>query len=133
MAYATRELVSSITQAAKKRFWPTSIQVKSFKNIALGPTLAVGTPIAFDTSTLNWVVWAQAGTNGTNQIRGFVWPDDVKLDATNEVMGQVMMAGKLDYADVVLPAGETDPNLKLELQDNLRQFGFHVEGLPEVR
>ena len=136
MTLDANELFKSTTYAAKLRFYPApqAIKPRKFKNVALGPTLAVGTPVAYDTSTNNWVVWAQAGTNEANLIKGFVWPDPIVLHATNEMIGNVMIMGSLHRADVVLPVGETSGNLDAALQDKIiKEQGFIVEGLPKTR
>lgn len=73
----------------------------------------------------------QAGKDQSG-VRGFVWPDEVVLDADEEVLGQVMLAGRVHYADIVLPAGETESVLKADLQNNARSLGLIIQGLEEV-
>lgn len=135
MALDANELFKTTTYAAKKRFYPApqGVKPKKFKNVALGPTLKAGSAVAYDTSTNNWVVWTQAGINETNLIKGFVWPDDIVLHATNEVIGNVMIMGSLHRADVELN-GETSNNMDAALQDKvIKEQGFIVEGLPRTR
>lgn len=132
MALGPNELFTSNTPAAKLRVFSTSTQPKTF---AVGSvTLPKATPVVFDTVSKTWKVWANAGANETDLIRGFLWPDELKLDAADEVLGQVMMAGRIHAKDVALPAGETQPNLDAALQSGLRErTGIIVEGLVEFR
>jgi len=65
-------------------------------------TLAKLTPVAFNTSTLQWVPWDADGANSTDAIRGFVWPDALTLDASDEVIGNILREGLVHFGD--LPA-----------------------------
>ena len=133
MALEPNELFASNTVGPDLRFFPEagSIQPKTFAAGAI--TLLKGTPIAFDSVALTWKIWEDSGANETGIIRGFVWPDDVKLEAGGEVLGQVFMKGRLHAADVVLPAGELQAGLDANLQLGLRERGFIVEGLEKFR
>lgn len=73
----------------------------------------------------------QAGKDQSG-VRGFVWPDEVVLDSDEEVLGQVLIEGRVHYGDIVLPAGETESVLKADLQDNARSLGLIIQGLEEV-
>lgn len=73
----------------------------------------------------------QAGKDQSG-VRGFIWPDDVVLDSDEEVLGQVMLEGIVHYDDIVLPAGEVEATLKLELQDHARDRGLTIQGLIQV-
>lgn len=128
MAFGDNELFTSNTPANKLRVFSRSTQPKTFAVGAV--TLLKSTPVAFDTVSNTWKVWANAGANEVNLIRGFVWPDDIVLDAADEVLGQVMLAGRIHAADVALPAGETQNNLDAALKAGLRErTGIIVEGL----
>lgn len=128
MAFGDNELFTSNTEVPKLRIFSKSTQPKTFAVGAV--TFAPGTPVAFDTATATWKVWADAGINGNDLIRGFVWPDPVVLDAADEVLGQVMLAGRIHADDVVLPGGETQNNLDAALAGGLRErTGIIVEGL----
>lgn len=78
-------------------------------------------------------VEAGASANGTNVIRGFVWPDAITLDSDEEVLGQVLVAGTVHYDDIALPSGETIPSLQTACRSGLRERGIHVQGLSQVR
>lgn len=128
MALQPNELFTSNTEAAKLRIFSTSTQPKGFAAGAV--TLAKGIPVAFDTVAAFWKVWANAGGNETNLIRGFVWADDIVLAAGGEVIGNVMLAGRIHAADVGLPAGENQGDLDAALAAGLRErTGIIVEGL----
>lgn len=42
----------------------------------------------------------QAGANGTGVLQGFVWPEDITLSSTGEVLGCVMTSGMFHVDDV---------------------------------
>ena len=108
------------------RVYSTSTQPKTF---AQGSgTLAKATPVAKHTTTGHWHVWDNGGANGLNVIGGFVWSDDIALDSDEEVIGNVMMSGRIHYGDIVLPAGEMESDLKTALSA-AREKGFIIEGL----
>lgn len=75
----------------------------------------------------------QAGVTGPGEVRGFVWPDEIVLDSDEQVLGQVMLAGRVHYDDLVLPAGETESVFKTALRDGPRALGLIIEGLDAVR
>ena len=132
MALQPNELFTSNTEAAKLRIFSTSTQPKTFAAGAV--KLLKGIPVAFDTVAKFWKVWADAGANETDLIRGFVWADDIQLEAGGEVLGNVMLAGRIHAADVPLPGGETQPNLDAALQSGVRErTGIIIEGLAEFR
>ncbi len=133
MAIQKPQLFSSITAAARGRFYPKAVRTKKFAAVGGAPLLAVGTPVAYDTSTSTWKAWANAGSNGVNTIRGFVWPDPIQLHATDEVIGVVFWRGEIHRDDVVLPGGETQNNLDTALKaPGMRAQGIDVEGLAGV-
>lgn len=132
MAYNPNELVVNGTpRAGAKPAAATHIHPVTFA--AGSGTLAIGTPVAFNTSTGFWVVWASGGANGTGTIAGFVWPDAVTLDADEEVLGNIMFTGDIHYSAIVLPAGQTENNLKASLRTDCRTRGLIVQGLDQVR
>jgi len=131
MALNPNELFSSASVAALKRVEAKTIQPKTFASGS--GTLAALTPVAFNTSTGFWVVWTNGGANGTGTIKGFVWPDAVVLDSDEEVLGNVLLEGKIHYADIALPDGETAANLKGALRDGPRSLGIIIQGLDQVR
>lgn len=134
MATKKPELFSSAPGVGSGlRAWPTSLQPKLF---ATGSgTLAKLTPVAFNTSTKQWVPWDQDGTNGTDTIRGFLFPDKVTLDGGEEVIAQVMLNGKVHFDD--LPgATDVDPNATAagwnQALRDAQNWGLILEGIPSA-
>lgn len=103
--------------------------VRTFSEAAGGPTLKIATPVYRDTADANqWKVW----TN-TQLIEGFVAHADVVLDASDQVLGNVMLVGDIHRDDVILPSGETQGNLDTALRaTTLRDRGILVRGLDQV-
>lgn len=136
MAYATNEQFSSengpgsgLRVIADEN---GGIQVKS---LAAGSgTLAPLTALAFNTSTNSWQVFDADGSNGTDEIKGFLWPDEVTLDGSDEVMAQVLMAGQVHYDDIPLVSGSYNQSeLAAALKSAARPLGLRIQGLAEVR
>ncbi len=75
--------------------------------------------------------------DGVDVISGFIWPDSIVLDdsgvGNEDVMGQVVLAGRIHYDDIVLPAGESQNTLDAALQDGPRDKGLFIYGLEGVR
>lgn len=135
MALDPREVYASTTQGAAKRIYPTALHVKEF---ATGTgTLQPGTVVAFNSSTLKWVPWANAGANDTGTPRAIVWPEAIVLKAGSEVNGVLLMAGRVHASDLLDQAtGDLSANLIAALRvgtTSLRQFGILVDGLTQIR
>lgn len=81
------------------------------------------------------IATSTAGVAGTGKdvIRGFVWPEAIVTDATNSVIGCVLIEGEVHYDDIVLPSGESAATLKEALRSGCRDRGLHIMGLGEVR
>lgn len=76
---------------------------------------------------------AGTATYGLNLIRGFVWPEEITLDATNQVQGQVMISGRipLRYITDTVDAGDVAA-LEAELKRNALDRGIIVEDLVNI-
>ena len=94
-------------------------------------TLAPLTAVAFNSSTNKWGVWATGGSNDTATIRGFVWPDPVVLDSDEEVLGQIMVKGRLHIDDVPAVGGTAD-QIKTALRATALARGFIIDGLTQA-
>jgi hypothetical protein len=98
-------------------------------------TLAKLTPVAFNTSTLQWVPFDEGGSNGTGTIRGFVWPDAVVLDGSDEVIGNIMLAGKVHFDDLpvrtTVDANGTAAGWNAALRA-AQDYGLIVESVPSA-
>lgn len=134
MAIEPVELHAKYTKAALPTIEPDERGqlTKVYANSAGAELLAVGTPLAVNTTTNKWVLWDSDGTNGTDTIRGFVYPDAVQLHATNDVIAPVFVRGVIKYDAIVLPAGEAENDLKAALRVGLKDLGIDVQGLDGV-
>ncbi len=66
----------------------------------------------------------------SNRIDGFLWPDDITLDSDEEILGQVMLTGRIHEGDIPIIAGYTKPQLDAALKSGqVRDSGIIVEGL----
>jgi hypothetical protein len=116
------------------RVWPLTIQPKLF---ATGSgTLAKLTPVAFDTTAKQWKPWDQTGgAAGQDTIRGVVWPDAITLNGSDEVIGQVMLEGKVHFDDLPaatdVDASATAAGWNQALRD-AQSWGLIVEGIPSA-
>lgn len=132
MAYsANQQFQSANGKGSGLRAFPDSVQPKTFASGS--GTLAALTPVAFNTSTSKWVIYASGGANGTGTISGFVWPDAVVLDGSNEVLGNVMLGGRIHLDDIPIVSGYTLAQLKASLISDARSRGFIIEGLADFR
>lgn len=114
-----------------------------FDGEAGGPTLPRNCPVAYNTSLNLWVPWTKAGSNDTATIRGFVWPADITLDASDEVIGTILVEGTLNVGDCTTDeiiaacngSAVTRGDIEGAIQSNdpsLRSLGIFIEGLDEV-
>lgn len=132
-----RELATSdVTFPKVKRMAPDgspgSVLRKRFAVDGSAREMSAGYPVAFNTSTGLWTPWASAGSNNTNKIRGFIYPDSLTLSDTLEEVGQVLTRGIIHRDDVVLPSGEIQADLDTALKANLREIGLTIEGLDGI-
>lgn len=132
MAFDPNELLTEATGIGSGlRVMSTSTQAKTFSGgTALIAKLTAVTLVA---ATGEWLVWDGGGVGELGEIRGFAWSDDIQLVSGSEVIGNVMMAGRVHYDDVLRinvtegsfgTAGELDTALQ-----GARDLGFIVEGM----
>lgn len=145
MTYADNELYSSTDKGdTSKRVDAEAIQPKTFASGSgddVDPEigLPVLTPLAVNSSTHKWVPWDANGANDTDTIRGFLWPDKLVLDDTDDMIANVLMRGKIHYDDVLAAveerAVEVEADLLTELQNSstLRTLGILVYGLASIQ
>jgi len=109
-------------------------------------------PVVFDDTALMWKPLAHNGAAATGSIRGFVWPEAITLDGSDEVLGVIMVEGEMNYGDCSTAAIRTacgsisEANLKTALrngqehdvlgagdpikdQPSLRELGINVTGV----
>lgn len=126
MALADNELFSENSVPALKRARADHVIPARF---ALGVgTIAVLQAVAYDTALGYWAPWDANGANGRDVIGGFLWDHEITLDADEEVLGVVMVAGEVHVDDIELGV-ETLADLKLALADDARQRNLHIQGL----
>lgn len=72
--------------------------------------------------------------NGMNEIDGFVWYDEVTLNASGEVVGNVFMGGRILYSSIpaAVSGVYTENQLKAALRDGMRAKNIIIEGLDGV-
>lgn len=136
MAIEKQNLLSERTQDAYPRIRPSdepgAVQTRTFTE-NLG-TIPVGTPLVFDAAVGNAGQvrpWLDADT--ALPIIGFVYPRDVVTDASNEVLGTVMMKGRISIEDILVASTQTDATLIAQLKKpEVRYAGLHIEGLAET-
>lgn len=96
------------------------------------PTLA-GDVTQISGGTPTAVATAGTATNGTHKIAGFVYPELVTTDQTDDVIGVIMTKGEIVYADIaaLIGAGSLTA-LQTALKDGLVPRGITVQGLVNV-
>lgn len=134
MAIRKDPLVSTFSKGRRKQLaaYHEGTLVATFAPITNGPEVLRGTPVAFDTSVNKWKIWANAGINGVNIIKGFVY-ETFTSDGTDDVLAVVMVKGSILFDDIVLPDGETENNLKAALQTNMIERGLDIKELENIR
>ncbi len=140
MAITPRTMVATATRPASSRTVARRVDTKVFaESASTAFTIPSLSPVAYNTSTGKWGVWANAGTNGMNKIQGFAsLKADISILASGggDVIAEVITRGEVHYNDIVLPGGETAANLKAALRatgaDNLRQKGLDITGLDQI-
>ena len=77
-------------------------------------------------------VVSDTATGVGSRIDGFVWPDAVVLDADEEVLGQVMLGGRIHAGDLIAaPAAPLGSVLAQCRSGQVRDSGFIIEGLAD--
>lgn len=115
MALETNELFDSADGATYPRLIPRRTLVKTLAPVSGAPLLEPGFPLAYNTSTKKLVPWTNGGANGTGVINCLLYVQK-QSDATDDVHVVVMTEGEAHYDDILLPSGESQPNLKAALQ-----------------
>lgn len=120
MAYTTPELVSTGSgPAALKRVYPKNIQAKTFA--AGSGTIPICTPVAFNTSTLKWTVWAKSaavnevstltatgtvsGGNYTLTVNGETTANIAHNASNATILAELEKLGGINPGDVVVGGG----------------------------
>lgn len=153
MTLETHELYSESTRGPLPRIQPDegpgAVVVRTFATAAGADLLKVGCPVYIDATSghVKRVVpagTAHASATVVEQIHGIIWPSDVKLDATNEVLATVMFKGSIHIdeltsalnADAAGTLGTTTPtaNQLLAYRNPVTRYrGIHIEGLTQAK
>ena len=136
MALETNEqyVAGSALQNQNLRIVAEEIKPKTFAS-GTG-TLAAGTAVTYNTSTNLWQIFDDDGSNGTNALKGFVWPNAIELNASAEVVGNVMLRGEVHVDDIPIvdvAVGYDLAGLQGVLRSGARELGIKVQGLDQVR
>lgn len=135
MALTDGELFSSSAgSSAPLRSIATKVMPKQIAATAID--LAALTPMAWNTSTLEWGAWDANGANGLDVCSGFL-KEAVVLDATDSQIANIILAGTIHYDDilaaVVANNVEVEADLLTELRSQaLRSIGLFIEGVTQV-
>lgn len=142
MAIQKKQMIADTPYPAFKKYSPGRVEAKTLGTSAGAEVLAGLTPMAFDSSTGFWVVWANGGLNGTDVIRGFLDPYSTKehegeaglqLSATEEIIANIITEGTFAYDAISLPAGEVQGNLDAALRDPAKRKDLlRINGLAKV-
>jgi hypothetical protein len=105
MALQKEAMVTSRTEAGRKRFVPALVLSVIFAQAGSIKALVVGTVVAFNTSTVGYVEWATGGADGTGDVQGVIYPNPVTITTVGEVAGSVMFKGEAHRDDLVSDGG----------------------------
>jgi hypothetical protein len=102
------------------------------KEITTLPTVT-GTVTSISGGSPTAVADAGTATNGTHKIVGFVNPNPILLDDTNDVIGVIMTVGEVHYDEVAALVAVGDVTaLEAALKDGLVERGLIVQGLAGI-
>lgn len=144
MALGSNEIFSSASRGAHPRLSATRTKVVHLEDNAgsAAVTLPIGTPLAYDTSTGQWCVYEDAGSNGRGTIRGFIYGTPQVDDETDDVLVVVLYRGEVHRDDINTAAiravlggsgGTSEAELDVALKvRGLRDMGIDVVGLAGV-
>lgn len=131
MAFAISEkYVSQSGPGPGLMYTATSAQPKTFAQGTI--TLAMLTPVAFNTSTNFWSIYQHGGANGTGTIRGFLINEPLVLAASAEVIGVVMLTGRIHIDAIPIVTGYTRAQLEAAVA-TIKDQGIIIEGLASFR
>lgn len=100
--------------------------------LAALPTVS-GTVSSITGGTPTAVATVGTASYGLDLIRGFVWPDEVVLDASLQVHGEVMVEGRISYTYIEATVDSGDvAALAAALKSTMLGRGIIVEDLPNI-
>lgn len=141
MALITNDLYSETTRGPLKRIQPDqgpgAVVQREFAAGSAG-TLPVGTPVYVVAATGLLAKVVPGALSAVNDIHGIVYPADVVLNGTDEVLGTVMLKGMVHYEEIeALRAAGTLAGTAQQVKDMCRKpsnitRGIFVEGLSKL-
>lgn len=144
MALGSNELFDSASRGAHPRLEALATKVVHLEDNAgsAAVTLPIGTPLAYDTSTSQWCVYEDGGSNGRGTIRGFIYGTEQADHNSDDVLVVVLYRGRVHRDDVNTAAiravlggsgGTSEAELDIALKvRGLRDMGIDVVGLAGV-
>lgn len=114
---------------------PGALVVKQFAANGSAPILPAGCPVYADATTGFWAKIVPSNTaystaTAIEQVQGIVWPTDIQLHATNEVLGTVMLRGSAHIDDVATAFGGSTANFLWCCRNPVTRYrGIFLEGL----
>lgn len=102
------------------------------KTFAAGSgTLAPLTPVGKLTASGHFAIWNPGNSDGSEVIAGFTdYRDSFDLDASDEVIGLVVLEGTMRSTDVVVPSSTNEATLFTHLRAaRMRELGFYFDDL----
>lgn len=126
MAYDPNELFSEENQPALLLCAPEHSKGVKIATHAGNDLLAAGTPM-FEDAGAGWRVWVVGAV-----IEGFLLRE-CQTNSVLDKLAPVMLRGRISYASIVLPAGQTEANLKAALREGPLARGLIVTELDGVR
>jgi len=131
--YNTPDMWDSDDLTAYPRILPKHVREVTLAAVTGAPTYTVGTPLAVDSVSGEFVIWSAGGTNDNDKIKAFLYPRDVDTHATNASLVVVLEAGDIHYDDIELPTGESAADLMAALKhEELRMRGLRIKGLSGI-
>lgn len=143
MALGANELFASQSRGPLSRMEALATKVVHLEDNAgsVPALLPRGTPLCYDTSTSQWCVYEDAGSNGRGTIRGFLMETQYD-DETDDVLAVVLLRGRVHRDDVNTSAiravlggsgGTSEAELDVALKvRGLRDMGIDIVGLAGV-
>lgn len=146
MALETNELYSTNTAGPTLRYQVAQDrqQAVTIAAISGAPVLERLTPMAFNSTSKQWVPWTTGVTspNYVGVIRGFLisgnlddegddFNDVVQTSATDEVLGVIMLGGQLHIDDVPLYSTNTLDQVKAAIEASALMDRFVIQGMDD--
>jgi hypothetical protein len=105
---------------------PHGLKAATFKAESEGDT-----PILHLCPLVNVAGVYQQWEDADARVHALLWAPSgsLDLDATNQVVGVVMLAGQVSYLDIPLPAGQTQNTLAAALKAGMRELDIDIVDL----